>query len=175
MLYIYLCLSVASCATGEEILKKLVDFVRWGMTWCLKIVLYVFTGYMGITGVVSGTADAAALKATKLTISGMVPVVGGILSDASEAVLVSAGLVKSAVGVYGVIVIIALWLRPFIEIGMQYLMLKMTAGICGVFSVKSAEKMVSSFSGAMGMLLAMTGAVSLLLMVSVVCLMRGVA
>ena len=175
MLYIYLCLCVASSATGEAILEKLVGFVKWSMTWCLKIILYVFTGYMGITGVVSGATDATAIKATKLTISGMVPVVGGILSDASEAVLVSAGLVKSAVGVYGVLVIIALWIRPFIQIGVQYLMLKVTAGICGIFGGKAPIKLIERFSGAMGMLLAMTGSVSVLLMVSVVCLMRGVA
>ena len=174
MLYVFLCLSVASCATGEAVLGKLVGFVKWGMTWCLKIILYVFTGYMSITGVVSGATDAAAIKATKLTISGMVPVVGGILADASEAVLVSAGLVKSAIGVYGVVVIVAMWLRPFIEIGTQYLMMKMTVGICGTFSTNAPVKLVSNFSAAMGMLLAMTGAMSILLMVSVVCLMRGV-
>lgn len=175
MLYIFLCLCVANCATGEQILGKLVGFIKWAMTWCLKIVLYVFTGYMGITGVISGAADAAAIKATKLTISGMVPVVGGILSDASEAVLVSAGLVKSTVGVYGVLVIIALWIRPFIEIGTQYLLLKITGGICGIFVSKPPVKLIENFTSAMGMLLAMTGSVSILLMVSVVCLMKGVA
>lgn len=174
MLYIFLCLCVASSATGEALLEKLTGFVKWAATWCLKTVLYVFTGYIGITGVVSGATDAAAMKATKLTISGMVPVVGGILSDASEAVLVSAGLVKSAVGVYGVVAIIAIWIRPFIEIGAQYLMLKLTAGICDMFGVKAPVKLISNFAGAMGVLLAMTGAVSLMLMVSVVCFMRGV-
>ena len=89
--------------------------------------------------------------------------------------MVSAGLVKSAVGVYGVLVIIALWIRPFIQIGVQYLMLKVTAGICGIFGGKAPIKLIERFSGAMGMLLAMTGSVSVLLMVSVVCLMRGVA
>ena len=174
MLYVFLCLAIASCATGAEILGKLLGLVKWAMTWSLKIVLYVFTGYMGITGVVSGAADAAAIKATKLTISGMVPVVGGILSDASEAVLVSAGLVKNAVGMYGVLVIIALWIRPFMEIGVQYLMLKITAGLCGIIGAKAPVKLISGFSGAMGMLLGMTGTVSVLLMVSVVCFMRGV-
>jgi stage III sporulation protein AE len=175
MLYIYLCLSVVHAATGEDILSKLAGFAKWAMTWCLKTILYIFTGYMGITGVVGGTADAAAVKAMKLTISGMVPVVGGILADASEAVLVSTGLVKSAIGVYGVVVIIALWIRPFIEIGVQYLMLKLAGGLCSLFGANAPVKLVSRFSGAMGMLLAMTGSVSLLLMVSVVCLMRGIA
>lgn len=174
MLFVFLCLCVANSATGEALLEKLAGFVKWATTWCLKTVLYVFTGYIGITGVVSGTTDAAAIKATKLTISGMVPVVGGILSDASEAVLVSAGLVKSAVGVYGVVAIIAIWIRPFIEIGAQYLVLKLTAGICDMFGVKAPVKLISNFAGAMGVLLAMTGAVSLMLMVSLVCFMKGV-
>ena len=54
-------------------------------------------------------------------------------------------------------------------------MLKVTAGICGIFGGKAPIKLIERFSGAMGMLLAMTGSVSVLLMVSVVCLMRGVA
>ena len=90
IVYIYLCISTAYSAVGEELLSKVNAFFKWLATWMLKTLLYVFTGYIAITGVVSGSADAAALKAAKLTISGAVPVVGGILSDASEAILVSA-------------------------------------------------------------------------------------
>ena len=108
----------------EEILKKLCGFVKWLSVWILKMILYVFTGYIGITGVVSGPTDAAALKAAKLTISGFVPIVGGILSDASEAVLVSAGVVKNAAGIYGILAIGAVCLGPFLKIGLHYLMLK---------------------------------------------------
>lgn len=174
MIYIFLCLSVANCAIGEDLLKKLADFVKWLMTWCLKIVLYVFTGYVSITGVVSGSADAAAVKATKLTISGMVPVVGNILSDASEAVLVSADVVKNAAGVYGMLAVLAIFIGPFLKIGIQYLLLKATAAVCGVFSSKRAAALMQDFSSAMGMLLAMTGTGCLLLLISTVCFMKGV-
>lgn len=174
LLFVFLCFSIAKSALGEETLKKLSDLVKWLMTWCLKTVLYIFTGYISITGVISGTADAAAVKATKLTLSGMVPVVGGILSDASEAVLVGAGLVRSTVGIYGLFAIIAICVRPFLQIGIQYLLLKATGAICDVFGTKRCVALVHDFSWAMGMLLAMTGAISLLLMVSIICFMRGV-
>lgn len=174
MTYLYLCLAVANSALGENILERFRDFIKWLMTWCLKIVLYVFTGYMGITGAVSGSADAAAVKAAKLTISGMVPVVGGILSDASETVLVGAGVMKNAAGIYGLLAILAILVGPFIRIGVQYLLLKMTAAVCGVFGVKSTVSLISDFSAAMGMLLAMTGTVSFLLLISTVCFMKGV-
>ena len=143
------------------------------MTWCLKTLLYIFTGYIGITGVVSGTADAAAVKAAKLAISGAVPVVGGILSDASEVVLVTAGTVKNAVGVYGMLAIAAIWLGPFVKIGAHYLLLKGCGLICGVFGSKEHCTLIQDFSSAMGLLLAMTGSVCVMLLVSMVCFMKG--
>lgn len=175
ILYLFLALSVAVGATGENLLSGLLSTAKWFMTWSLKIILYVFTGYMGITGVVSGTTDAAALKAAKLTISSLVPMVGGILSDASEAVLVSAGAVKNAVGLYGLFAVLAIWIAPFLKIGTHYLLLKGAGTLCGVFGSKRVTTVVEQFAAAMGYLLAMSGAVCLLLMVSTVCFMKGAA
>ena len=175
MIFIYMALCIASTAIEEDILKKIKDFIKWLMTWLLKISIYLFTGYIGITGVVSGSADAAAVKAAKLALSGFVPVVGNIISDASETVLVSAKLMKSTAGVYGLIVILAMWIGPFLEIGVQYLMLKVTASVCSVFSSKGPISLIENFSGVMGFLLAITGTVCLLFMVSTVCFMRGIA
>lgn len=175
MIYLFLALAAGNGAVGEEVLKKFRDSIKWLMTWCLKIVLYVFTGYMGITGVVSGTTDAAALKAAKLTISGVVPVVGGILSDASEAVLVSAGIVKNSAGIYGLLAIISVCIGPFLRIGSHYLMLKITGAVCGIYGSKSIADFIGDFSTAMGLLLGMTGSVCLLLLISTVCFLRGVS
>ncbi len=175
MLYIYLCLCIANCVTSQSFIKNLKDFHKWSMTWFLKIVLYIFTGYIAVTGVVSGTVDAAAIKATKLAISGAVPVVGGIISDASEAILVSAGLVKSAVGVYGLLAIIAILIGPMVQIGSQYLLLKATSGVCAAIDSKEASSLISDFSGAMGMVMAMSCTVGLLFLISTVCFMKGVS
>ena len=174
MIYVFLCASVASGAIGEKTLDKVKSFLKWLITWGLKITLYVFTGYMGITGVISGSADAAAVKAAKLTISGIVPVVGGILSDASETVLVSAGVVKNSVGIYGMLAVMAVWIGPFIKIGAQYMLLKVTCAISETFSSERSCKLIGDFATALGLLLAMTGTVCLLLLISIVCFMKGV-
>ncbi len=173
MAYLFLALAIANSAIGDALIKKIRDFIKWLVTWALKIVLYVFTGYMSITGVITGTADAAAVKAAKLTISGVVPVVGGILSDASEAVILGAGVMKNAVGIYGVLAIAAICITPFLQIGVQFILLKLTAAICGVFGVKEASALVEDFSGAMGLLLGMTATVCFLLLISIVCFMKG--
>ncbi len=174
MVYVHLLLSVASCASRQEMLGKMGETVKNAALWGLKTILYFFTGYMSITGVISGTTDASALKAARLTIAGMVPTVGGILSDASEAVLVGAELMKNAVGVYGAVAVCAIWVGPFLQIGVQYLLLKLTGTLCEMFGVKSAGQLIGAFSGAMGMLLSMVGTVSVLLLISTVCFMKGV-
>ena len=174
MVYGFLILSIAAAVTGDSMINKLRDLLKGFMSWALKTVLYIFTGYMGITGVISGSTDAAALKAAKLTIAGAVPMVGGILSEASEAVLVGAGLAKSAVGVYGLWAVAAIWVSPFLKLGIQYLLLKLTGTICAVFECKTITGVVGAFTTAMGVLLGMTGAGCFLLLVSVVCFMRGV-
>lgn len=170
---LYLALSVANCAIGESMLKQFRDLVRWMIGWSLKIVLTVFTTYMSITGVVSGTADAVKLKATKITIASVVPVVGGILSDASEAILVSAGLAKSAAGIYGILALLAVFLGPFLKIWIQYAVLKITSALCGIFGIKPLTDLIEDFSAAMGLILAMTGAVCMMLLISTVCFLRG--
>ncbi len=174
MIYIYLVVGTAQCAIEEDILKKAKSFIKWLLTWSLKILLYVFTGYMSITGVIAGAVDSSAMKAAKITISGVVPVVGGILSDASEAILVSAGILKNSAGVYGILALFSILVGPFIRIGVQYLALKLTGAICEVFANKKCSALVQDFTGAMGYVLAMTGTACLLQLISTVCFMRGV-
>ncbi|MBQ9761653.1 MAG: stage III sporulation protein AE [Oscillospiraceae bacterium] len=175
LIYMFIALSIAKSALNEPLLKKLQSLVKWVTTWSLKIILYIFTGYITITGVVSGTADQSALKATKLTISGMVPVVGGILSDASEAILVGASAVKNTIGVYGLVAVLAIAIGPFLKIGLQYLLLKLIGAVCGIFGGKQTTGLIDDMAAAMGLLLAMTGAVCLLLLISIVCFMKGVS
>lgn len=175
LVYIFLCIAVVCCLFSQPLLKEMCQFLKWLLTWGLKTVLYLFTGYITITGVVGGATDATMLKATKLTISGMVPVVGNILSDASEAVLVSAGLMKNAAGTYGLLAVIALWVGPSLQIGIQYLMLKTTAGICEMFGAKQMSELMKDFSSAMGIVLAMTGTVCMMFIISTICFMKGVS
>lgn len=173
MIYLFLALSSANSALGEDLLKNLRDMVKTFVSWSLKTLLTVFTTYMAITGVISGSTDAAVLKATKVSISTFVPVVGGILSDASEAVLVSAGLAKSAAGLYGIFAVLALFVEPFIKIGIHYLLLKVTASLSQLFSPKNMSDLIGDFSTAMGLLLGMTGSECLLQLISTICFLKG--
>ena len=174
LVYIFLLFSMAGSAIGEGFFRNLADGVKHLLTWLLKTLLIVFTTYMSVTGVVSGTTDAAALKTAKVTLSSVVPVVGGILSDASESVLVSMGILKNAAGIYGILAVLALFMGPFVKVGVQYLLLKGSAALCSLFGDKRISSLVGDFSTAMGLLVAMVAAGCVLILISTVCYLKGI-
>ena len=175
MLGMFLALSVAHGAVGEPILQRFRELIRWSMEWALKLTLYLFTGYMTVTGVISGTADAAAGKAARIAISGAVPVVGGILSDATDAVLLSASVLGGGAGVWGILTVIAIFCAPALGIGVRYLLLKVTAAVAGSFGAGRCGSLIGDFAAAMGLLLALVSVQAVLLLISAVCFLRGVA
>ena len=172
--YLYLLLHIGNSTTGEDFLKRTGEILKGFLKWSLKSIIILFTTYLGVTGVISGATDAAALKVTKVTIASVVPVVGSALANASEAVLVSAGLLKTAAGVYGIFAVLAIFLNPFLKIGVYYLTLKLTAAVCTVFGEGNLIGLIQAFCSALGFILAMTATACVMVLVSTYCFMKGV-
>ena len=70
--------------------------------------------------------------------------------------------------------IIAMTAEPFIRVGLQYLILKLTAALCGIVGSKGQSSLADAFAQAMGLILAMVGSVCVLQLISTVCFMKGV-
>lgn len=172
--YCYFAIATAEAALGNDLLSEIRSLVGWVVSKSLRILTYIFLGYLTVTGVIGGTADATAIRATKATLSGMVPVVGGIISDASDTLLASAAAIKSSVGILGMVVILSICIVPFLRLGIQYLLLKLTVAISGAVGLKPHTKLMKSFSDGMGFLLAMCGSCCFLLLISCVCFLKVV-
>ena len=168
LLYLYLAACIAHTAIGNEGLKRIAAAIKWVVTSVLCAVLILFVGYLSVSGAIAGTADAATVKAAKFTMSSLVPVVGGILSDAAETVLASAGILKSAIGVFGMLVVLGICIVPFLQLGIHYLTYKFTAVLSSTVSNGRVAGVIDQISGAFGLVLGMTGSCALLLLISMV-------
>lgn len=173
IVFLYIAVSAVHAAVGEDMLKKLREYMKKLSEWFLKTILGFFSSYVGIIGFVSNSTDAAAVKAAKTAISTAVPVVGGTLANASESILSGAAIVKNTVGIYGIYGILAIFLAPFMRIGCHYLILKLTLLISSFFDCKELTELIEDFSSAMGMLLAMVAALCLMQLISLACFLKG--
>ena len=174
LVYAYVAVSCAHAAVGNPGLERLAGLLKGAATALLTGLLLAFVGYLTASGAIAGSVDAAAVKAAKLAISRAIPVVGGVLADASESVLAGAGALRGTVGAAGLIVVLAICLGPFLRLALQYLVYKGTGALCAAVAQPRLSKLIDAIGGAFGLVLGMTGAGALILLVSLVSAMTAV-
>ena len=165
---IYLSIMTINHALGQNILQKVGEFILWFVRTILKASLTLFVSYLTISGVFSGSADGIALKTAKAALSGTIPVVGGVISDATESLLAGAAAIRSLTGVFGVLCIVAICLVPFFKMGVNYLLFKGGAAILSIFCSKEMTAYLSALSDSFGMLLGMLGTCAAILFFEIV-------
>lgn len=141
----YIAIITVNAALGNDILGGLATFIKWLTTGSLKLILTVFIAYLSISGAIGGSVDAVTLKAAKFAVSGSVPVVGGIISDATESMLAGMAAIKNTVGILGMLGVAAICIAPFLQVGINYLLFK--AGHSGSLTAmqQSARKANGGF------------------------------
>lgn len=165
---VYLCIVAAAAHAmlpGQRI-GMIGKTITKGVTWLLTGLLILYTGYLTLSGAVTGSADAAAIQVARSAM-GALPVVGGIISNAAGTVLAGASTVKSAVGVAGMLAVLAICLLPFLRLLCQYLLYKLAAFLAGTIGPPPLVELIESLCGAFGMVLGMTGTCALLLLISI--------
>ena len=144
------------------------------LSWGLSAILIVFTAFLSVSNLLAGSADRLAVKVGKTVISGAVPVVGGILSDATEAVAATALTLRGTLGVLGVFSVLALCLVPLLRMAVQYLFYQLAAFFSGMVGSQSLSKFLEQLSSAFSLMLAMTAGGAFLLLVSLLIAMMMV-
>ena len=167
LVYLYIGAITASAMLPGGQLGGVAEALKKIITWLLTGAMVLFTGYLTVTNIISGSTDAMTVKLAKSAISGVVPVVGSIIADASETVLAGAGVLKNTIGVFGMLAVLSACILPFVQLGIQYLLYKLAAFVSATVGPPPMVKLLSGLGGAFGLVLGMTGACALLLMVSI--------
>ncbi len=96
--------------------SKLASLLKNVAMGLLGLISTIFLGVMSLQGVAGAVADSLTFRTAKFATHTFIPVVGGVFSDALEAVIRSSLLMKNAVGIAGVIIIIMLLVIPLVKI-----------------------------------------------------------
>ncbi len=162
----YIAAAAAGAALGEERLALLADGVKKLISGALTLGLAAFTAYLTVAGVLTGSADRTAVRAAKVALSGVVPVVGGVLGDAAEGVLAAAGTLRGTLGALGVFTILGACLLPLLRLGIQFLLYKAAAFAAGIAATKELGEFIDRIGEAFALVFAMTAACALVLLVA---------
>ena len=174
LVYSYVAVCCASAAIGTPGLDKLAGLLKSAVTFVLTALLLAFVGYLTASGAIAGSADASAVKAARMAITRAIPVVGGILADASETVLAGASSLRGVVGAAGMLVVLTICLAPFLHLAVHYLTYKVTAALCALVARPALSRLIDAIGSAFGLVLGMTGAAALILLISLVSALSAV-
>lgn len=173
-IYAFLALTLAGSLFPNPILSAAARFSKWAAGIGMTGMTLAFTAYLGLTSVITTAVDASAVKAARTVLSSAIPVVGGMLSDASAMVLSAAGLVRSSTGVFGLVVVLAVCAGPFALLSVRSIMLKAAAVLADSVENRRMSEMLSGIGGAVAMLLGMLGSYSVMLFLSFALGMKAV-
>lgn len=171
----YLALRLADAALPGGKLGGAVKLLKWCCGTALSLSVTVFSAYLTFSGLLSGSADAATIKATKTALSTFLPVVGGIVSDAAGSLAAGAGMLRASVGALGMLGVLAMCLLPFVSLGLRYLLFKAVAALAEVIGGERLSRLIDGVGGACGMILALVGTEAIALFVSVISLTKAVS
>ena len=108
-------------------------------------------------------------------ISTVLPVVGGIISDAAETILAGASILRNTIGIFGLLAVAAMCIVPFLRMGIQYLLYKAAAGLAGTLADARLSGLVGAVGSALGMITGLVGASALMVFISVISVIKVVS
>ena len=175
LISIYLAAVIANAALARDTLANISKLLKWVCTTAMTLLVLAFTTYLSLTGAISGKADEFATKLTKTALGTALPVVGSMLSDTAETLVAGAGMVRNAIGIFGLLAFAAVCLTPFITLGAHYLVYKGTGALSEALADKRMSEMISGIGTAFGLMLALVGAGGIMLFFSLLASMKAVS
>lgn len=167
LVWVFVALSAADAILPAGRLSGIAQGLHKAATWLLSGSLLLFTGYLSLSGAFASSADSLTLRMARSAIGTAIPVVGGIISDAADTILAGAGVLRQSVGIVGTLTILATCILPFLKLGVQYLLLKLSVFFAAAVAPEPLVKLLHALSSAFGLVLGMTGATAAMLLISV--------
>ncbi len=128
LIYFSFIVSIVSNLSKRVELGKLSELGRQIITFIISAAFTIFIGILTIYGL-STKIDGITIRTAKFAVDKFVPVVGGFLSDAVDAVIGSSTILKNGIGIIGLIVLALIILAPLIKVAALLLVYQIIGAI----------------------------------------------
>lgn len=141
----YLALGVTSSLRYELNLDKLLSSVKKIITTCISFVSGVFVSVLSVKTAVAGRADMLGLRSIRFAINSVVPVIGSSISEGLLSIQAYSSLIKSSVGIVGVVAVALVFLPSIIEVVLWRISLTLCVIVSDIFGDKSVSAVLNAF------------------------------
>ena len=165
-------LSIVSKISNKVRIDKLAKFMKSSSVWILGIIMTLFVTVLSLEGSITQTVDGVTAKTAKAAVSTVIPVVGKILGDATDAVIGCAGILKNAVGFVGILVVVGICIAPIIKLVLLSFTYYIASCICQPIADEKVIGLLDSIGDTFKILLAIIFCVSVMLIIGLTIVMN---
>lgn len=123
-------LNLVGNISSQVNVEKLSKFFKKSVMYILEFVMIIFLGILSLEGSLASNVDGITAKVAKTAVSNVVPVVGKLISDATDSVIGGVNITKNAIGVIGILVITLIVISPIFESFILMLLFNLSSAVC---------------------------------------------
>ena len=165
-------LAIVSQISNKVKIDRLAKVMKSVSVWILGIIMTLFVTVLSLEGSITETVDGVTAKTTKAAVSTLIPVVGKILGDATDAVIGSAGILKNAVGFVGIIVIIGICISPIVKLALLSFTYYICSCVCQPIADEKVIGLLDSIGDTFKILLGIVFCVSIMMIIGLTIVMK---
>lgn len=160
-------LAIVSKISDRIQIDKLSKFLKSSSVWVIGILLTIFVGVLSIEGTLGSSVDGITAKTAKAAVSSFIPVVGKVLGDAVDTVIGCSAILKNAIGIVGVIVVIAICITPILKLAIITIIYHLTAALCEPIADSKIVSLITQMADTFKILLAILCSISVMLIIGI--------
>lgn len=160
-------LAIVSKISDRIQIDKLSKFLKSSAVWVIGILLTIFVGVLSIEGTLGSSVDGITAKTAKAAVSSFIPVVGKVLGDAVDTVIGCSAILKNAIGIVGVIVVIAICITPILKLAIITIIYHLTAALCEPIADSKIVSLISQMADTFKILFAIVCSISVMLIIGI--------
>ncbi len=142
----FLALGICSGIRQELNINSIIDTLKKFITTMISTLSAIFVSILSVKTAVASRTDALGLRSMRFAINSVVPVIGSSISEGLLSIQGYSSLIKSSVGVVGIIAIAAVFLPALVEVNLWRAILSLSAMCADVFGDKSSVSAIRTFS-----------------------------
>lgn len=144
----FLALSICSGIRSELNIDGALRVIKRVLIGIISFSAGAFVAVLSIKTAVASRADALGLRSLRFAINSVVPVIGSAISEGLLSIQSYSSLIKSSVGIVGIIGVAALFLPALINVVGWRISISISLAVSEIFDDKSVSKMLRAFSDA---------------------------
>ncbi len=145
----FLALGICSGIRSELNLSGIITMLKKYITTAISVCSAAFVSVLSIKTAVASRADALGLRSVRFAINSVVPVIGSAISEGLLSIQSYSSLIKSGVGIVGIIAVGLVFLPSIIQVAFWRFFLNFSSVIAETFCDKSVSSVIKAFCDAL--------------------------